>query len=118
MAPKRAAYRNVAEGGPGTHFDRLFVRRRLRRGVEVVVHVSETCLEVEPCGDTVGDSDIDPSPRRLSLDGAVAHFAETHIAVRGFGDDRRPSSIDDDVTVGAADPKISENLADPTIRYL
>src|SRR5712672_2704453 len=68
MTPPYGAVRDVAEGAAGAYLDRVLARCGTLGGVEVVVHVAEPGVEVEPGGGTFEDADLDVAESGLGED--------------------------------------------------
>src|SRR2546430_6164040 len=112
---RSTADRDVAEGAAGAYFDRIFARFGTLGSIQIILHMAEACVEVQPGGDAVADSDVDLAEGGLREDGTTRHLAEADVAVGGLGSNRGVSPVDNDLAIGRVHPEIADGLADPGV---
>ncbi len=95
--------------------DRVLARFGTPDGVQVVLHVAELRLEVQPGRDAVSDTDLDRPERALGDDGPTRDLTEADIAVGGLRGNARVRPVDRDRAVGRIHARVARDLADPRI---
>ncbi len=103
--------RDVAEGAAGAYFDRVLSRCRALGSVQVVLHIAEARVEVQPGGDACADPDVDLAEGGLREDGTACDLAEADVAVGGLRSNRVARLIDNDLAIARVDPKVRRSVS-------
>ena len=111
----RAMDGDIAERAASTDISGLLTRPRAAGGVEIVVHLAERGVQVEPRGHTFADTDVDLAHRRVRHDAAAPHVAEADVPVGGLRHHALVRVVDKDGAVGRGHAKVVARCPDPGV---
>ena len=83
--------------------------------IQVVVHVAELGIEIQPGGDAVEDTDLDLAERSLGNGRTLRDLPDANVALGRLRDDPFVHPIDGDRAVGCTHARCTRDLADPRV---